>query len=106
MQETSFKKKLINPRSEHVFSTYLAFKVYRQFDVSLNDDNEQENLEVELEQVEFNDLNAKLIELIETIQKVSNLLQNKTWTYLLLPARMTLSSLSRQIGKSLKLYVI
>ena len=88
-------RKLISPRSKHVCSACLAFQDYRQFDVSINDDNEQENVEEELEQVEFNNLNdSETIELIETIEKVLNLLQNRTWSSLPLPVRMTLFSLS------------
>ena len=93
---------LISPRSKYVCSAYLAFEDYRQFDVSINDHNEQENVEEELEQVEFNDLNdSETIELIKTIKKVSNLLQNRTWSSLPLPVRIALSSISGQIGKTL-----
>ena len=50
----------------------------------------------------MNDLNdSETTELIETIERVSNLLQNKTWSFLPLPVRMALSSLSGQIGKTL-----
>ena len=67
-------RKLINPHSKHVCSACLAFENHRQFDVSINYDNEEENLE---EQVQFNGLNdSETTELIETIEKVSNFLQN------------------------------
>ena len=82
-------------------SACLAFENYRQFDVLINGDNEQENVKGDLEQVQFNDLNdSETTELIKTIERVSILLQNKTWSSLPLPVRMALSSLSGQIGKT------
>ena len=36
-------RKLIKPRSKDVCSACLAFEDYRQFDISINDDKEQEN---------------------------------------------------------------
>ena len=44
---------------------------------------------------------SETTELIETIERVSNLLQHKTWPSLPLPVQMALSSLSGQIGKTL-----
>ena len=44
---------------------------------------------------------SETTELIETIERVSNLLQYKTWPSLPLPVQMALSSLSGQIGKTL-----
>ena len=69
-------RKLINPCSKDVCSAGLALEDYGQFNVLTNDDNEQE-------QVLFNDLSdSETTELIETIKRLSNLLQNKTWSSL------------------------